>query len=220
MEDERLNRILDDAKRHMMDVDLRGRGIRDENVLRVMQQVPRHEFVSEKYITEAYADMPLPVGLGQTISQPYIVALMTQELKLSRNCTVLEIGTASGYQTAILSRLAGHICTVERLSQLSETAQATLGRLGIDNVDFYIGDGSMGWYEQKKFDRIIVTAAGPKLCQAWKEHLTENGLVIAPVGTVDTQQLCVWEKEKGQFIEQKLCDVRFVKLIGEYGFTE
>ena len=138
------------AREQMVQWDLMGRGITDAGVLKVMSEIKREEFVPETYRSQAYADCPLPIGKGQTISQPYIVALMTQELQLSRNCKVLEIGTGSGYQTAILSRLARKVYTIDKFSELSESARLVLGRLGIDNVEFCVGHGKCGWPSRSK----------------------------------------------------------------------
>ena len=158
----------------MVRIHLAGRDITDRPVLQVMSELPREYFVPTKYQSEAYADRPLPVGLGQTISQPYIVALMTQCLNLNRRCEVLELGTGSGYQAAILAKLANQVYTIERFNQLSESAQAVLGRLDIDNVQYYVGDGSCGWCEPKQFDRIIITAAVPHVPEPLIEQLREN----------------------------------------------
>jgi len=204
----------------MLNRDLKGRGITDPDVLAVMGEIRREEFMPEEYQSQAYADGPLPIGMGQTISQPYIVALMTQELRLDRDCDVLEIGTGSGYQTAILSRLAKKVYTIEKLDQLSMSAQEILRKIGIENVEFYIGDGSFGWPVQRIFDRIIITAAAPKIPQPLGEQLCEKGLMVVPVGSGWVQQLVVYEKGKGIFTERFICDVRFVKLFGEYGFEE
>jgi len=157
-----------EARQRMLRHDLKGRDITDPRVLKVMAEVPRQDFIPESFQSQAYADGPLPIGMGQTISQPYIVALMTQELRVNRDCEVLEIGTGSGYQTAVLSQLVKKVYTIERFNQLSESAQAVLGRLGIDNVEFYIGDGSCGWPEERLppsgcFDRIMITAAVPNM---------------------------------------------------------
>jgi protein-L-isoaspartate(D-aspartate) O-methyltransferase len=158
--------------------------------------------------------------MGQTISQPYIVALMTQELRLNHFCEVLEIGTGSGYQTAILAKLAKRIFTVERLADLSAKAQAVLGRLGIDNVEYYVGDGSAGWPEKRTFDRIIVTAAVPKVPEQLVDQLGAGGLIVVPVGKGGVQELVVGTKKEGKLIERVLCDVRFVKLVGKHAFEE
>ena len=197
-----------------------GRDITNPDVLKAMGEVRREEFVPETYQSQAYADGPLPIGMGQTISQPYIVALMTQELRLNRDCEVLEIGTGSGYQTAVLSRLVKKVYTIERFAELSESAQAVLGRLGISNVEFYIGDGSCGWPQQRCFDRIMITAAVPEMPQPLIEQLAEGGFIVAPVGLSGVQELVVCEKKAAHITKRLICDVRFVKLLGEYGFEE
>jgi protein-L-isoaspartate(D-aspartate) O-methyltransferase len=204
----------------MVGHDLKGRGITEAGVLSVMGRLGREEFVPESYRWQAYADCPLPIGMGQTISQPYIVALMTQELRLNNFCEVLEIGTGSGYQTAILAKLAKRVYTIERFSELSEKAQAILGRLGITNVEFCIGDGSAGWPESRTFDRIIVTAAVPKVPQSLIDQLGAGGLIVAPVGGSGVQELVVGIKKEGKLIERVVCDVRFVKLVGQHAFKE
>jgi len=208
------------ARERMLKLDLMGRNITDPGVLQVMKDVRREEFVPAAYQSQAYADGPLPIGMGQTISQPYIVALMTQELRLNPYCEVLEIGTGSGYQTAILSKLAKKVFTIERFAKLSESAQAVLGRLGIDNVEFYVGDGSCGWPQKRIFDRIIITAAVPKIPQPLVEQLTEGGFIVGPVGFSSVQELLAGEKKKGKIATKTVCSCRFVKLLGEYGFEE
>ena len=204
----------------MVEHDLKGRGITEAGVLSVMGRLLREEFVPESYESRAYADCPLPIGMGQTISQPYIVALMTQELRLNNFCEVLEIGTGSGYQTAVLAKLAKRVYTVERFADLSAKAQAVLGRLGINNVEFYVGDGSAGWYEKRTFDRIIVTAAVPKVPEQLIDQLGAGGLIVVPVGEGGVQELIVGTKKEGKLIERVVCDVRFVKLVGKYAFEE
>ena len=200
-----------------------GRDITDPAVLEVMARIPREQFIAEKMHPRAYADEPLPIGMGQTISQPYIVALMTEHLRLDKFCDVLEIGTGSGYQTAVLAKLAHRVYTIERYNQLSESAQAVLGRLGIDNVQYYISDGSKGWPApdgQKQFDRIIITAAVPHVPEPLSEQLREDGILIAPVGGETSQELMVYEKKQNQLQCNFICACRFVKLIGDYGFSE
>jgi protein-L-isoaspartate(D-aspartate) O-methyltransferase len=204
----------------MLQWDLGGRDITDPRVLKVMAEVPRQEFVPQSHRSQAYNDGPLPIGLDQTISQPYIVALMTQELRVDGNCEVLEIGTGSGYQTAVLSKLAKKVYTIERFAELSESAQAALGRLGISNVEFYVGDGSYGWPRQRSFERIMITAAIPEMTGPLLEQLADGGLAVAPVGYGGVQRLLVYEKKADKIIERFICDVRFVKLFGEYGFEE
>lgn len=209
-----------DARRQMLRFHLKGRGITDPGVLKAMSEIPREEFLPEKYRSSAYLDGPLPIGMGQTISQPYIVALMTQHLQLDPDCEVLELGTGCGYQTAVLSKLAKKVYTIERLPQLSEFAQTVLGRLEINNVEFYIGDGSTGWPQEKTFDRIIVTAALPTVPHPLLDQLNPDGIIVAPVGGPVTQKLITAKKKTVGTTQKLICDVRFVKIIGEYGFTE
>ena len=204
----------------MVKNDLKGRDITDETVLKTFDSVPRELFVPKKYQSQAYADIPLPIGMGQTISQPYIVALMTQHLRLNDQCTVLEIGTGSGYQTAILAKLAKKVCTIEKYEQLSQSAQAVIENLGIKNVEFCISDGSKGWPDPEKFDRIIITAAAPSLPEPLIDQLNENGIMIIPIGNTNSQILTSFQKIQGDLIETEICPVRFVKLTGKHGFAE
>ena len=206
------------ARDTMVRNDLKGRDITDAAVLEAMTSVPRHRFISEKYLPQAYGDKPLPIGIGQTISQPYIVALMSQELKITPDCDVLEIGTGSGYQTAILAALAKKVYTIERYNQLAESAQSALGTLGIENIEFYIGDGSGGWPDEKRFDRIIITAATEKVPAPLIEQLKDGGKLIAPVGGRFSQELVRYEKEQDHLQPKTICHCRFVPLIGKYGF--
>ena len=212
-------------RQRMLDWDLAGRDITDWRVLAAMAEVPREEFVTDSYRSQAYSDGPLPIGMGQTISQPYIVALMTQELRVDRKCEVLEIGTGSGFQTAVLSKLAKKVYTIERFSEMAESAQAVLGRFGLSNVEFHIGDGSCGWPASKLppsgcFDRIMVTAAVPSIPRPLVRQLVEAGLVVVPVGRGGSQRLMRCEKKAGKLDEKKICDVRFVKLLGKHGFEQ
>ncbi len=177
--DLRSSNRLAKARRRMLKRDLEGRDITDPRVLKVMAEIPREEFIPQSWQSQAYADGPLPIGMGQTISQPYIVALMTQELRVNSDCEVLEIGTGSGYQTAVLSKLVKKVYTIERFAQLSESAQAVLGRLSVSNVEFYVGDGSSGWPKRrlppsKRFDRIMVTAAVPSIPRPLVTQLVEE----------------------------------------------
>jgi protein-L-isoaspartate(D-aspartate) O-methyltransferase len=213
------------AKERMLSRDLQGRGIIDRRVLEAMAEIPREIFVPESHRRQSYKDGPLPIGEGQTISQPYIVALMTQELWVGSECEVLEVGTGSGYQTAVLSKLAKQVYTIERFGELSESAQAVLGSLGIDNVEFYVGDGSCGWPASRLpksgyFDRIMITAAVPEIPEPVLGQLGEGGLLIAPVGYGGAQELVAGEKREGRLVERVICDVRFVKLLGEHGFEQ
>jgi len=199
---------------------LKRRDITDPAVIDVMQRVPRELFVPAKYAEDAYGDFPIPIGIGQTISQPYMVALMTQALCLNDQCEVLELGTGSGYQAAILSMLAKRVYTIERHHALSEGAQAVIGGLGIENIEFFIGDGSQGWPDPKEFDRIIVTAAMPEIPATLTRQLKNNGLLVAPIGGPIYQDLVLVEKKDGVLYRKTFCACRFVKLIGKYGFDE
>ncbi len=211
---------LDQARERMLKHDLCERDITDPDVLWVMAEIPREEFVPPAERWRAYANGPLPIGEGQTISQPYIVALMTQVLRVNRDGEVLEVGTGSGYQTAVLARLAQRVYTIERSPDLSAGAQNVLKKLGIDNVEFRVGDGSCGWPEERTFDRIMITAAVPSFPPPLVEQLTEAGLMVAPIGQDTVQELTVAEKRGGTLIERYICGCRFVKLIGQHGFSE
>jgi protein-L-isoaspartate(D-aspartate) O-methyltransferase len=211
---------LDAARDRMMRFDLEGRGITDPRVLRVMAEIPRERFVPGSYESYAYADQPLPIGLGQTISQPYIVAYMTQVLEVGPSCEVLEIGTGSGYQTALLARLSGKVCTVERLESLSLSAQHILADLGIRNVEFRVGDGSRGWPEPRLFDRIMITAAVQEVPGPVLDQLKTGGLLLAPVGSQAVQTLMLYRRTETRVVQTDLCAVRFVKLVGEHGFPD
>jgi protein-L-isoaspartate(D-aspartate) O-methyltransferase len=206
------------AKQRMLTHDLKGRDITDPEVLRVMLEVPRERFVPKDYQCQAYSDGPLPIGADQTISQPYIVALMTQVLRLEPHHEVLEIGTGSGYQTAVLARLARRVFTVETLPDLSASAQSVLASLGVDNVEFHVGDGSCGWPQDRTFDRIMVTAAVPDLPPPLWAQLAEGGRIVAPVGGGSAQELVLAEKLRGKAVEKRVCGCRFVKLLGRHGF--
>jgi protein-L-isoaspartate(D-aspartate) O-methyltransferase len=213
------------AKERMLRFDLRGRDITDPRVLAVMAEVPREEFIPQSHRSQAYNDGPLPIGNNQTISQPYIVALMTQELRVNPEYEVLEVGTGSGYQTAILSKLAKKVYTIERFSELADSARTVLGKLGISNVEFYVGDGSNGWPARRLppsgcFERIIITAGVPKIPEPLVEQLANGGLVVAPVGARTVQGLVVCEKKADKLISRAICDVRFVRLIGKHGFEQ
>ncbi|OHB62086.1 MAG: protein-L-isoaspartate O-methyltransferase [Planctomycetes bacterium RBG_13_50_24] len=213
------------AKERMLRWDLKGRDITDPRVLAVMAEVPREEFIQRLYRSQAYGDGPLPIGMDQTISQPYIVALMTQELRVDPEFEVLEIGTGSGYQTAVLSKLVKKVYTIERFGELADSARTVLGRLGIDNVEFYIGDGSSGWPASRLpasgcFDRIMITAGVPKIPEPLVEQLANGGLIVAPVGGRTVQGLMACEKKADKLITHAICDVRFVRLIGKYGFEQ
>jgi len=204
----------------MVDAQIRARGMRDERVLSAMEEVPRHLFVPPSLRESAYDDGPLPIGAGQTISQPFIVAEMTQALRLSGEEKVLEIGTGSGYQTAILSRLCREVVTVERLPSLSEAARTRLDGLGVTNVVYVVGDGSLGCPDMAPYDRILSAAASPDVPTPWVEQLAEGGAVVLPMGGRYEQVLARVTKRGGKMHTEVLGGCRFVPLIGAYGFKE
>lgn len=199
---------------------LRARGISDERVLAVMSEMPREKFITQAHRHEAYEDRPVPIGSGQTISQPYVVALMSQELAVGPGHRVLDIGAGSGYQTAILARLGREVFAVERIEKLAERAKAALDELGIGNVRLTTGDGTLGWAEFAPFDRIICGAAGPDVPEAWLEQLAEGGRIVMPVGGPEVQTLIALDKHAGQITRRQLCGVRFVRLIGQQGWGQ
>jgi protein-L-isoaspartate(D-aspartate) O-methyltransferase len=202
----------------MVENHLKRRGISDKRVLDVFSRMPREKFVPENFRERAYFDGPLSIGQGQTISQPYIVALMTEQLEVGDDDIVLEVGTGSGYQAAILSRLAKKVYTIDRFESLSRRGQRVIEGLGIDNVEFEIGDGSCGYPGDMEFDKIMITAAVPTIPEPLVGQLKKGGIIVAPVGGKMAQNLVKGIKtEKG--LEQSLtCGVRFVRLVGEYGF--
>lgn len=202
----------------MIAAQLRARGIRDERVLAAMTKVPRHLFVPPEYQGQAYEDHPLPIGEGQTISQPYIVAYMLEVLALDGSEKVLEIGTGSAYQTALLAELARQVYSVERIESLASEAAALLVRLGYTNVSVIVGDGSRGLPEYSPFDAIVVSAAVPVIPQPLLEQLREAGKMVVPVGPADAQVLKLVSKQQGRAAVTNLEGCRFVPLIGEQGY--
>lgn len=198
---------------------LRWRGITDRRVLEGMGELPREQFVPPEYQSDAYEDRPLPIGCDQTISQPYIVALMTQALHLAGGEVVLEIGTGSGYQTAVLAGLAQYVYSVEKYSELAFRAQRTLRALNIANVEITVGDGSLGWAERAPFDAIMVTAAAPLMPQPLIEQLKPEGRIVIPIGSQYDQELEFWERAGGTWRIRRLAPVRFVPLVGEAGWS-
>lgn len=203
----------------MVEEQLKARHIRDERVLSVMREIPRHRFLPPTLASRAYEDGPLPIGEGQTISQPYIVAEMTQALWLRGTEKVLEIGTGSGYQTAILSCLSREVVTVERLESLSRAAQEKLTSLGMDNIRFRVGDGTLGAPDDAPFDRVIVTAAAPEVPEPLFAQLREDGIMVIPIGGRWEQELVSVRKDKGEARKEYLGGCRFVPLLGERGFS-
>ena len=207
-------------RREMVRFQMRERDIRDERVLAALEEVPRELFVPPDQREAAFEDCPLPIGHGQTVSQPYIVALMVQLLEMQPHHRVLDVGSGSGYQAAVLARLAGHVYAIERIPELAERARAVLAELGVANVTVRVGDGTLGWPEEAPFDGIICGAGAPALPPAWEEQLAEGGRIVAPVGGLDSQTLLVAQKLAGRLRRREVCGVRFVKLIGEGGWGE
>jgi protein-L-isoaspartate(D-aspartate) O-methyltransferase len=205
-------------RRNMVESQLRARGIRDERVLAAMLHVPRHEFVSEDDRDQVYEDHPIPIGESQTLSQPYIVAIMLEALALDSSDSVLEIGTGSGYQTALLSEITRKVYSIERHASLARTAQDTLARLGYANVQVLLGDGSHGLPERAPFDAIVVSAAAPQIPPPLFEHLREGGRMVIPVGPPHAQELQLVRKQEGQPLVTNLEGCRFVPLIGSEGY--
>ncbi len=193
-------------------------GIADGRVLDAMRRVPRELFVPEEGREEAYYDGALPIDAGQTISQPYVVAHMTEVLRLGGQEKVLEIGTGSGYQTAVLSLLAAEVYTVERIAPLARQAQETLARFGANNVRFHLGDGSLGWPEHAPYDAILVTCAAPAVPQPLVQQLADGGRLVVPVGPRGYQDLVLVRRRGGTVSEDRLSPVAFVPLIGEHGW--
>lgn len=204
----------------MVDQQLRLRGIDDARLLDVMDRVPRHAFVPADLREHAYEDRPLPIGEGQTISQPYIVGLMTQMLELQDTDKVLEIGTGSGYQAAVLALLAREVYTIERHGVLARRAQQTLERLGFKNVHVLHGDGTLGWPGAAPYDAILVTAGGPQVPPSLKEQLAVGGRLVCPVGTRETQQMVRFRRTEDDLIRERSIDCMFVPLIGEEGWSD
>ena len=206
-------------RERMIQEQLLGRGIEDARVLDAMQHTPRHIFVEDALQEQAYGDFPLPIGCGQTISQPYIVALMTEALELQGHEKVLEIGTGSGYQAVVLSQLCARVYTVERVELLMNRARRLFDRLRCHNISSRLDDGTMGWPAEAFFDRIIVTAAGPKVPEPLLEQLADPGHLIMPVGDRYEQMLQVVELIQGELLVHDITPVRFVDLIGEHGWA-
>lgn len=201
----------------MVDRQIRSRGVTDDRVLKAMLKVERHLFVPEKYHSEAYQDHPLPIGAGQTISQPYIVAFMTEALDLKPTDKVLEIGTGSGYQAAVLAELCDSVYTVEIVGMLAEMATKTLNELHYTNVSVKEGDGYEGWPENAPYDAIIVTCAPNQVPEPLKDQLREGGKMIIPVGQTYAQELVLLEKKDGKLKQHKVLPVRFVPMVNEKG---
>ena len=208
-----------DERIRMVESQIAARGIHDPRVLAVMKEIPRHLFVPPPYDKSAYQDCPLPIGNGQTISQPYIVALMTELLMAQPTDTILEIGTGCGYQAAILSVLVRKVTTMERIPEVAELARANLTTLGSKNIDVIVGDGTQGYPQKAPYDGIIITAATPSVPRPLLEQLADGGRLVAPVGGREIQELIRIRKQGGSITEEHHGGVRFVPLIGECGWS-
>lgn len=196
------------------------RGIKDKKVIATMRKIPRHLFIEEDLTNMAYDDHPLPIGEGQTISQPYMVAAMTEELDLKKKDRALEIGTGSGYQTAILAEICKEVYTIERIKSLSHKAEETLKRLEYRNIYFKVGDGTVGWDKHSPFDKILVTAGAPNIPDTLFNQLREKGKMIIPIGDRFSQILTLIEKINNSLKKRALFECIFVPLIGERGWQD
>lgn len=208
------------ARDRMVETQLVTRGIHDPRVLDAMRKVPRHLFVDEALAAQAYADHPLPIGEKQTISQPYIVALMTEALGLEGHEKVLELGTGSGYQTAVLAELADRVFTIERIPSLLHRAREVLNSLGYRNVVYRVGDGTLGWPEEAPFDAILVSAGAPRVPQPLVDQLSMDGRLVLPVGDRLSQELILVERVPEGIRKTTLGGCRFVDLVGKWGWEE
>ncbi|MDF1615704.1 protein-L-isoaspartate(D-aspartate) O-methyltransferase [Desulfurivibrio dismutans] len=213
-----MNNGYEKTRQRMVEEQLIPRGVNDPAVLEAMAAVPRHLFVEEALRPQAYGDFPLPIGEGQTISQPYIVALMTQLLELQPHHRVLEIGTGCGYQAAVLAAMGAQVYTVERIKNLLARARRTFDRLHFFHILSKADDGTEGWPEHAPFDRIIVTASGPRVPEPLVAQLADPGILVIPVGDRDLQALTVVRKEGGEVTSRVAEQVRFVKLLGAHGW--
>ncbi|MDK2982265.1 MAG: protein-L-isoaspartate(D-aspartate) O-methyltransferase [Chloroflexota bacterium] len=207
-------------REEMVRTQIARRGVDDARVLDAMRRIPRHAFVPEKLWPEAYLDHPLPIGQGQTISQPYMVGLMSSLLALKGGEKVLEIGTGSGYQAAILSMLAAEVYSVERIPELAEQAALRLSALDIHNVHLHVGDGSLGWPAAAPYDGVLVTAGAPEFPPDLPDQLEEGGRLVIPVGPRSHQVLQAWTKRKGEMLKEEILPVVFVPLVGEQGWQD
>lgn len=209
---------LSKLREAMVENQLRRRGIRDERVLAAMLELPRHEFVLPEYADEAYEDHPLPIGESQTISQPYMVAIMSEALELTGTERVLEVGTGSGYQAAVLAKLARMVYTIEKNGLLARSAEERLKRLGFANVVCLVGDGTLGYPETSPYDGILVTAGAPCIPQPLVDQLAEGGRLVIPVGEMHSQELVQLKKIQGRTVERTVNYCRFVPLVGRHGW--
>lgn len=209
------NNNLEKKKKRMIENDLKGRNIKDEKILEAFLEVPREKFVPERFYGDSYADRPLPIGEGQTISQPYIVAEMVRVANPSADDKALEVGSGSGYAAAILSRIVKKVYGIERFESLVKESKKRLEELNYDNIIIKKGDGSKGWEEKSPFDIIIVSAAASRVPDRLLEQLAENGRMIIPIGNQFRQELIYYKKENGEINKKVITYVRFVPLISE-----
>ena len=207
-------------RERMVEEQIRARGIKDELVLEAVKKVPRHQFVNESLVGEAYNDYPLPIPGGQTISQPYMVAMMTECLGLKGGERILEVGTGSGYQAAVLAEIAYKVYSIERDPHLARMARELLSKLNYKNVVIKVGDGTLGWREFAPFDGIIVTAGSPVVPKPLQDQLKDGGRLIVPVGSSAFQNLMCVEKKGPKIKNRKICGCTFVPLIGDHGWTQ
>ena len=211
---------FEEMRRHMVATQIASRAIKDERVLEAMRTVPRHRFVPQDEMSSAYQDTPLSIGQGQTISQPYMVALMTECLELEGEEKVLEIGTGSGYQTAVLAEIVREVYSIERRPSLSEQAAKRLAEAGYEHCNLKVGDGTQGWPEAAPFDGIIVTAGAPEVPEALRDQLADGGRLVIPVGSEFHQTLYTIRRGGARFVEETVTGCVFVPLVGEYGWKE
>jgi protein-L-isoaspartate(D-aspartate) O-methyltransferase len=212
--------IFEDAGEQMVARQIAARGVTDPRVLAAMREVPRHAFVPDEFRSAAYEDRPLPIGEGQTISQPYMVAAMTAALEPHEDHRVLEIGTGSGYQTAILAKLSRWVVTIERHAPLAHRAENTLESLGFANVRVVVGDGSRGYPPEAPYDRILVTAGAPAVPEALTDQLSDGGRLVIPVGSEGYQKLMIIDRKGDRLTDREGEGCVFVPLVGEYGWPE
>jgi len=209
-----------EERSRMVEHQIRSRGITNTRILTVMREIPRHLFIPPPYDTSAYKDSPLPIGNGQTISQPYIVALMTELLDPQPEDHVLEIGAGSGYQAAILSMLVQHVTTIERIPAVADLARANLEKVGFENISIIVGDGTRGDREHAPYDGIMITAATPEIPRPLVDQLAVGGVLVAPVGSREIQELITLQRTGDTTVRTSHGGVRFVPLIGEYGWAD
>lgn len=206
------------AREKMVEEQVIRRGIKDHRVIEAMLEVERHQFVESAFRHRAYNDTPLPIGNGQTISQPYMVALMTESLMVKPDDRILEIGTGSGYQAAIVARLCQSVFSIERDSVLAQRARKILDSLGYANIAIKVGDGTIGWQEFAPYDGIIVTAGAPMIPEKLLKQVKDGGRIVIPVGDIKSQRLCIYQKKKEKFDYSEVCSCAFVPLVGKEGW--